>query len=71
MKDHNKITFTKEYCLCRRIPHKFHNETLIIGEKPTYKTIYSVYNFTYADLIAEVDKLCEYDAVTTYFVGMK
>lgn len=75
MTSHNKITFAKEYCLCRKIPYKFKGEQLTIGMYDgTYGsaiTIYSVYNLTYADLIKCIDDNVDYDPVTTNFVKMK
>ena len=71
MVSHNKITFAKEYCLCRRIPYKFYGETLVIGTGDKWGdkfSIFSVYNFTYADLIKTIDDNVEYDAENTYFV---
>lgn len=74
MAQHNKITFAKEYCLCRHIPYKFEGERLIIGRGDRYEdgfSLFSVYNFTYAELIKCIDEYIEYDPVTTYFVRVK
>ena len=75
MTSHNKITFAKEYCLCRKIPYKFNGERLTIGKYDgTYGSavsIFSVYNFTYADLIKCIDEQVEYDPITTYFVRVR
>lgn len=70
MTSHNKITFAKEYCLCRHIPYKFEGERLIIGKGDGYEdkiALFSVYNFTYADLIKVIDENVEYDN-DTFFV---
>ena len=66
MKDHNKISFVREYCRCHRIPYKISHETLYIDK---HYFCYSVYNLTYLDLIQAIDKACIYDSVTTYFVS--
>ena len=69
MKEHNKITFAKEYCLCRKIPYKFNDEQLTIGDMKTYNgtvSIFSVYNFTYKDLIEMIDKYTEYNEFGDY-----
>lgn len=69
MANHNKITFAKEYCLCRKIPYKFDGETLIIGDTKTYEgsvSFFSVYNFSYADLIAAIDREVEYSEFGDY-----
>lgn len=70
MTNHNKITFAKEYCLCRRIPYKFKGEQLTIGDDKKI-SFFSVYNFSYSDLIAEIDKYVEYDETLTYYRGIK
>lgn len=64
MTEHNKITFVKEYCKCRRIPCRFKGEQFTIGnlnEYPSIITFFSAYNFSYADLIKEIDRFVEYD----------
>lgn len=69
MSIHNKTTFAKEYCLCRRIPYKFKGEQLTIGDMKTYGgslSIFSVYNYTYHDLIDVIDYHTEYDALGHY-----
>lgn len=69
MTNHNKITFAKEYCLCRKIPYKFSGEQLTIGDMKTYNgtvSIFSVYNFTYKDLIEIIDRYVEYDEFGNY-----
>ena len=65
MKDHNKISFVREYCHCRRIPYKITHEALYIDK---HYFCFSVYNLTYLELIQEIDKACVYDNITTYFV---
>ena len=56
---HNKITFAKEYCLCRRIPYKFNGEQLVIGGKnETKNIIFSVYNIPY-ELVRVINECAE------------
>lgn len=69
MREHNKITFAKEYCLCRKIPYKFKGEQLTIGDMKTYNgslSILSVYTYTYQELIDMIDYYTEYDAFGYY-----
>lgn len=69
MTNHNKITFAKEYCLCRKIPYKFSGEQLTIGDMETYNgtvSIFSVYSFTYKDLIEIIDRYTEYNEFGDY-----
>lgn len=61
---HNKISFTREYCNCRRIPYKIKGEALFING---YQICYSLYNLTYKDIIEMIDNVCYYNSVTTYF----
>lgn len=64
MTEHNKITFVKEYCKCRRIPCRFNGEKFTIGnpkEKFCSVTYFSAYNFSYPDLVREIDRFVEYD----------
>lgn len=67
---HNQLSFIREYCLCRRIPYKFHGETLVVGTKEHSFFIYSVFNFTYVDLIRIIDNKVEYNNFG-YFVDVK
>ena len=55
---HNKITFAKEYCLCRRIPYRMKGEQMIIG-RDRKEVIYSVYNFTYDELVRVINECAE------------
>ena len=66
MKDHNKISFVREYCRCRRIPYRINHEALYIDK---HYFCYSVYNLTYSEIIQAIDKACIYDSTTTYFVS--
>lgn len=68
MKQHNKISFVREYCLCRRIPYRIQRETLYIdGEY----FCFSVYNLTYSELITAIDKACIYDGKSTFFIARR
>ena len=72
MSDHNKISFVREYCNCRRIPYRIVNEALYIGKgREKHFIMYSVYNLTYKELIETIDRYCEYDPVSTHFVAVK
>lgn len=69
MTEHNKITFVKEYCKCRRIPCRFKGESFVIGDSKVKFgaiTYYSAYNFSYPDLIKEIDRFVEYDEYGYY-----
>lgn len=69
MKDHNKITFAREYCLCRRIPYRIKAEALYIKRCGKYQQIcFSLYNLTHVDIIRVIDGACEYDDVTTFYI---
>jgi hypothetical protein len=64
MKDHNKITFVREYCLARRIPYKIKGEQLSIRDKETkseWLTCFSIYNLTYSELLNVIDRMIIYD----------
>lgn len=70
--NHNKISFVREYCRCRRIPYMFKGKGLFILHHGKYKQIwYSVYNLTYIELITVIDRECIYDYETTFFIGLK
>ena len=55
---HNKISFAREYCLCRNIPYRMKGEQMIIG-KEKKEVIFSVYNLSYAELIKTIDVCAE------------
>ena len=66
MKNHDRISFTREYCRCRKIPYRIvRNEGLTIAG---YHAIYSLYNLTYAEIVRAIDDMCEYDALTTEYI---
>lgn len=58
MKDHNKITVVREYCLARRIPYKFQKEQLTINKE---FCCFSVYNIPWSELFQIIDNMVEYD----------
>ena len=62
--EHNKLTFTAEYCRARRIPYSIKHEALFIGK---FQVCYSLYNLTYTDIISMIDKYCVYDDFGTHF----
>lgn len=69
MAEHNKITFVKEYCKCRKIPCRFKGESFDIGDtKDPFGHIhyYSAYNFSYEDLIKEINRFVRYDNCGCY-----
>ena len=68
MKQHNKISFVREYCRCRRIPYRIVCETLYIAGE---YVCYSVYNLTYSALVQAIDKVCVYDETATFFIARR
>lgn len=60
---HDKMSFTKEYCRCRRIPYRFKNETLIIDGR---MICYSIYNINYADITKMIDDSINYNRMGFY-----
>lgn len=60
---HDKISFVREYCRCRRIPYKIKGEQLFIGG--TF-LLYSILNFDYADLIRTIDSVVLYSRYGYY-----
>ena len=66
--EHNKLTFTAEYCRARRIPYKIKGEALFIEK---HHVCFSLYNFTYANIIQMIDKLVYYDETTTFYKNLK
>ena len=67
MKDHNKLTFTAEYCRCRRIPYKIIGDSLYINKQMIYRNLYYL---SYSDIIGMIDKVCNYDNESTYFISL-
>lgn len=63
---HDKISFVREYCKCRRIPYKIKGEQLFIDG--TF-LLYSILNFDYADLIREIDSVVSY-SLWGYYNGL-
>lgn len=66
--EHNKLTFTAEYCRARRIPYRIKKEALFINGM---QICFSLYNLTYRDIIDMIDRECVYDDITTFYVGKK
>ena len=64
MAEHNKLTFTAEYCRARRIPYSIKREALFINKK---QICFSLYNLPYSEIITMIDNACEYDDVTTFY----
>jgi len=63
------MSFVKEYCQARKIPYKIQGEGICIGDMKTYEgtfSIFSVYNFTYNQLINTIDKYIDYDKFERY-----
>lgn len=60
---HDKISFTREYCRCRRIPYRFKNETLYIDG---YAICYSIFNIPYAEIVQMIDKEVIYNEMGFY-----
>lgn len=59
---HNKVSFVRKYCLCRRIPYQIKGEALFIGgRKHKNQVCFSIYNHTYRELLDIVDEACVYD----------
>ena len=64
--NHNKVSFTREYCQCKKIPYRItRNEGLTIAGS---HAIYSLYNLTYGEIVRTIDEMCEYDMVTTNYI---
>ena len=68
MKQHDKISFVRENCRCRRIPYRIAHETLYIAGK---YFCYSVYNLTYLDIVQAIDNVCVYDEISTFFIARR
>lgn len=68
MADHDKLTFTAEYCRSRRIPYRIKREALFIAKR---QICFSLYNLTYIDIINMIDNACEYDMVTTFYTSIQ
>lgn len=64
MNNHDKISFAREYCRCRRIPYRIIRESLYIAGR---YVCYSLYNIPYREIVEMIDNSCEYDE-NGYFV---
>lgn len=58
MKNHDKISFTREYCKCRGIPYRVKGEALFIDG---FQVCFSLLNLDYTAIIAMIDGECYYD----------
>ena len=58
MNKHDKISFTREYCRCRGIPHRVKGEALFIDG---WQVCFSLLNLDYTDIIKMIDNECYYD----------
>lgn len=63
MTTHDKISFTREYCRCRRIPYRFSREALVIDG---FRVCYSIYNIPYTEIVPMIDKEVIYDNMGFY-----
>lgn len=60
---HDKISFAREYCRCRRIPYRFKKETLLIDGIPV---CYSIYNIPYGEIVQMIDRSVVYNEMGFY-----
>lgn len=60
---HDKISFAREYCLCRRIPYRIKGEALFING---YQVCFSLYNLDYSDILKMIDTAVIYDKYGRY-----
>lgn len=58
MKNHDQISFTREYCRCRDIPYRVKGEALFIDG---WQVCNSLYNLPYTEIITMIDNECYYD----------
>lgn len=63
MTTHDKISFTREYCRCRRIPYRFNREALFIDG---FQICYSIYNIPYTEIVQMIDKHVIYNEMGFY-----
>lgn len=69
MKEHNKVTLVREYCLARKIPYKLVGEHLYLGSMKTdgrVVSFFSVYNFPWNELLGAIDAHVEYNEFGDY-----
>lgn len=60
---HDKVSFAREYCRCRRIPYRFNGESLYIDGR---FVCFSIYNISYGGIMAMIDKVVKYDEYGFY-----
>lgn len=58
MPNHDKISFTREYCRNRAIPYRVKGEALYIDG---FQVCFSLLNLDHAAIIAMIDAECYYD----------
>lgn len=63
MTTHDKISFTREYCRCRRIPYKFKGEALSIDG---FRVCFSIFNIPYTEIVTMIDKAVVYNDMGFY-----
>lgn len=61
--EHNKISFAREYCRCRRIPYRIKKEALFINRR---QICFSLLNLSYSNIIAIIDNAVIYDSYGWY-----
>lgn len=66
MKFHDKISFTREYCKCRRIPYRIKGEALFIHGK---QICFSLFNLDYHHIITMIDNRVIYDSFGWYIAS--
>lgn len=59
MQRHDKISFAREYCRCRRIPYRVKGEALFIDG---WQVCFSLLNLPYAEIVTMIDNECCYDS---------
>ena len=60
---HDKISFTREYCRCRRVPYRFNREALVING---FRVCYSIYNIPYTEIVHMIDDSVIYNEMGFY-----
>lgn len=60
---HDKISFAREYCRCKRIPYRFNKESLVIDG---YTICFSIFNIPYTDIVKMIDDSVYYDECGFY-----
>ena len=66
MKFHDVISFTREYCRCRRIPYRIKGEALFINGR---QVCFSLLNLDYHYIITMIDNAVIYDSFGRYIAS--